>query len=59
MDSFTKYTVSIVDAGKALGVGRSTIYELINSGDLKTIKIGRRNLVTIESIRALVDQKTA
>ena len=59
MDSFTKYTVSIVDAGKALGVGRSTIYELINSGDLKTIKIGRRNLVTIESIRSLVDQKTA
>lgn len=59
MDSVTKYTISIVDAGKALGVGRSTIYELINSGDLKTIKIGRRNLVTIESIRALVDQKTA
>lgn len=59
MDSVTKYTISIVDAGKALGVGRSTIYELINSGDLKTIKIGRRNLVTIESIRSLVDQKTA
>ena len=54
-----KLSVSIADAGNSIGLGRSKIYELIKSGELKTIKIGRRTLVTVESIRALVDQKTA
>jgi excisionase family DNA binding protein len=54
-----KLTVSIADASNAVGVGRSKVYELINSGQLKTIKIGRRTLITVESIRALVDQKKA
>lgn len=30
-------------------------YVLINIGNLKTIKIGRRTLVTVDSLRALVD----
>lgn len=54
-----KLTISIIEAAKSLGVGRSTAYQLINTGDLKVIKIGKRTLVTVESIRALVDQKTA
>jgi len=47
-------TVSIVDAAKALGLGRTTIYMLIKSGRLEARKIGGRNLVTVESIRRLV-----
>lgn len=47
-------TVSIADAAKALSLGRSKIYELIASGDLIIIKIGRRSLVTVDSIRSLV-----
>lgn len=54
-----KLSVSIPDTGNALGVGRSSVYELIKSGHLKTIKIGRRTLITVESIRALVDQQAA
>jgi hypothetical protein len=30
---------------------------LINIGNLKTIKIGRRTLVTVDSLRALVDNQ--
>lgn len=37
--------VSISDATAILGVGRSTIYKLINEGALKTKRIGRRTLV--------------
>ena len=48
-------TVSINDAAKALGVGRSKIYQLIRSGDLNFVKIGRRSLITVTSIRELVD----
>lgn len=46
-------TLSIHDAAKAIGVGRSTIYERINAGDLHAIKLGRRTLVTVISINAM------
>lgn len=44
---------SIPDAAKALGVGRSKLYELIGEGRLETVTIGRRRLVRTASIRAL------
>jgi excisionase family DNA binding protein len=44
---------SIPDAAKALGVGRSKLYELIGEGRLETVTIGRRRLVRTDSIRAL------
>ena len=46
--------ISINDTAKALGVGRSSVYALIKSGGLDAIKIGRRTLLTTESIRRLV-----
>ncbi len=46
----------IKDAARSIGIGRTTIYKLIAQGKLETFKIGRRTLVTTESIRALVDQ---
>ncbi len=49
-------TVTILGAKEALGIGHTKIYELIASGDLQTIKVGRRRLVRTDSIRALVDQ---
>lgn len=46
---------SIPDAAKALGVGRSKVYESldINGGRLETVTIGRRRLVRVESVRRL------
>ena len=38
----------------AIGVGVTKGYELINSGELETFKIGRATRVTTESIRAYV-----
>jgi excisionase family DNA binding protein len=48
-------TVSIADTAKALGLGRTSIYALIREGRLETIKLGRRNLVKVESIRRLLE----
>lgn len=42
------------DAFRAIGIGTTKGYELINSGDLKTFKVGRGTRVTTESIRAYV-----
>lgn len=45
--------LSINEAAKALGIGRSSVYALIKSGSLDSIKIGTRTLLTTESIRRL------
>ena len=47
---------SINETARALGVGRTKIYELINAGRLETVKIGRRTLVRTDSIRALTGE---
>jgi excisionase family DNA binding protein len=44
---------SVASAASALGVGKSTIYVLLKSGQLEAFKIGRRTLLTTASIRRL------
>jgi excisionase family DNA binding protein len=46
--------LTIEDAAKALGVGRSTIYELIGKGDLEVVHIGRSARVPVESVQSFV-----
>jgi excisionase family DNA binding protein len=52
MPDITPLTVSIADCTVLLGIGRSTAYRLIDSGDLQIVKAGRRTLVTMDSILA-------
>lgn len=47
--------ISISDTIKALSLGRTKIYELINEGRLSSFKVGRRTLVKVDSIHALVN----
>lgn len=44
---------SINRTAKTLGVGRSTIYKLIKTGQVDALKIGTRTLITTASIRRL------
>jgi len=46
--------ISIKDAAKALGLGRTSIYAMIADGRLEAFKVGRRTLVRMESILRLV-----
>jgi len=39
------------DAARILGVGRTKLYELLDSGDLRSSKIGKRRLITLDAIR--------
>jgi excisionase family DNA binding protein len=43
--------VSPAEAGRLTGIGRTTIYNAISSGDLKSLKIGARRLVRVEALR--------
>lgn len=47
--------LSINNTARTLGLGRTKVYDLINSGDLEAIKIGRRTLVKTASIRSLAN----
>ena len=52
--------VPIAETQHMLGrISRTSVYELVKSGQLTKIKIGRRGLITVSSIYALVDRLTA
>lgn len=46
--------VSVKDAAQALGVGRTTVYFLLNTGELEAIHVGRRRLIKAASLRRLI-----
>ena len=47
--------ISVTDAAQMIGLGKTRTWALIASGQLATVRIGRRTLVKVESLRALVD----
>lgn len=47
-------TVRIPDALRLTGIGRSKLYELIQEGRIKTVKVGRMTLVRVDSLRTLL-----
>jgi len=44
----------VEEAARLLNVGRSTVYDLIRSGRLRSVKIGRRRLVPRDALDALL-----
>lgn len=48
-------TLTVEQAAKVLGIGRSTAYELVRSGDLKHIRLRRRIVVPISHVAGRLD----
>lgn len=46
--------VRIPMAVRLTGISRSRIYELIEAGDLETVKVGRSTLIPYRSLKALI-----
>ncbi len=51
------YPVS--EAAEQLGIHRTSLYELLKCGQLERVKIGRRTLITAESLTAYVGRLRA
>ena len=51
-------TVRISTAVRITGLSRSRIYELIQSGDLDTVKVGRATLIQYQSLKALTSTQS-
>ena len=49
--------VSVEEAGRTLGVSRSTVWRLIQRGDLPSVRRGGRRLVPASAIRTRVRRR--
>ncbi|WP_125772980.1 helix-turn-helix domain-containing protein [Antribacter gilvus] len=45
----------VEEAAEALRISRATIYELIRSGNLRTVKLGGRRLVPVAAVSEYVE----
>jgi excisionase family DNA binding protein len=48
--------LSVKSAAAYLGVGRSTAYQLMMTGKLRSVTIGRRRLVPMSELRRFVER---
>lgn len=53
-DAPTKLLMSVEEAAECLSIGRGKAYELIAAGTIPSVTLGRRRLVPVEALRALV-----
>ena len=47
--------VTLNEACRLSGLGRTKIYELVDAKQLKLIKVGRRSLIVFKSLRELIE----
>jgi len=45
---------TVVEAAQLLGVGRSTMYELVHRGEVASIRLGRKVLIVRSTLEALL-----
>jgi excisionase family DNA binding protein len=46
---------SPAEAAQALGISRARLYQLLDDGTLPSVKLGRRRLIRLAAIEALLD----
>lgn len=49
--------VRINDAARMIGIGRTKLYELIATGEVETVKLGRGTRVTVASLYRLIERR--
>jgi excisionase family DNA binding protein len=49
-------TVSVPEAARLIGIGTTTAWELVHTGRLRTVRLGRRVLVPRSAIRELLGE---
>jgi excisionase family DNA binding protein len=52
-----KLLLTVEEAANVLSIGRSLLYELLASGQIARVKVGRRTLVPVAAVREWVDRQ--
>jgi excisionase family DNA binding protein len=55
IDQLERETVTVDEACKALGIGRNTAYEAVKSGEIPSIKIGKRRIISKVALKRLLE----
>lgn len=54
-----KLIVSVGEAKGLLSIGNTTLFALLRDGQLQRIKVGRKTLVTLQSIKDFVEAQVS
>ena len=54
-----KLTYTVTEAAELLGIGRTAAYEAARTGQLPTVRIGKRILVPIEALSRFLENPEA
>jgi len=47
-------TLSVREASRVTGLGKTTLFKLINTGELHRVKVGKRTLIRFKDLQKLV-----
>ncbi len=59
LPALPKLALTIDEAAEVLCCGRTTIYELIKAGKLKTCPVGRKKLVAVVEVQRFLSESAA
>lgn len=54
-----RLALSITEAARRIGIGRTLMYDLIAAGKIHTVHIGRAHRVRVEELVAFLDRQAA
>ena len=57
IESDEKLLLSVIEAAHRLGVGRTLMYELLGSGQIESMHVGRLHKVPAEELTAFVERQ--
>ena len=49
-------TITVEEAGKFLGVGRAAAYECVRNGEIPSLALGRRRLVSVAALLRMLGE---
>lgn len=52
---FERIGYSPEDAAKLVGISRGAVYNLMNAGKLRSVKLGRRRIIPASALRELIE----
>jgi excisionase family DNA binding protein len=58
-DHVKALTMDVASAARALGLGRNLMYELVLSGRVRSLKIGRRRLIPVSALEEFLESELA
>lgn len=59
LEPVPRLLLTVEQAAESMAISRNSVYELIRSGELVSIRHGTRRLVSVEAIRRFIERREA